>query len=662
MSPIPPGYLSPRINPEVLMMICTAGHVDHGKTELVKLLTGCRTDRLKDELERGMTIELGFAPCYLGSELCVGIVDVPGHERFIKNMVAGVSGIEMTVLIIAADDGVMPQTVEHLQIMDLLGVRRGMVALTKTDLVSPDHVRERVDEIRAFLRGTFLDGCPICPVSAKTFEGYPEFYDVLVQQIKSIVKKRRVGVFRMPIERVFVRPGFGAVVTGIPVDGAVAVGDAVEVVPGGQRGKVRTMQRFLRDVQQGEYGQCLALNVPEFNKKPPVRGQVVCAPGYLNASSSFHLHIKVVPGLEKPLRNAEEVKFHAGTAEEPGKIYLFGERELAAGSEAPAFVLLHNPVAAAAGDRCILRRASPPATVAGGEIVDIGAPDQRASKKQILDKLQERRSFFEGADPVSPEGIDRRTEYVLLREKPNGASLEEISKAALLPMEAARASIGRLTEVHKVLTLAEGFFIHNENYGAHVREVEARLEKAGKADQALSLTLSDLRKNFNWLAPLWNRIQGEMEQRHLVRRKGEKMIIQAAVDGLQDADRALMDRLINLYGETGYHSPRPEELPQALGVAPDKIGRLLDYLCSEGRLIPVAKGVILTYEHFKKAQDAVVKLILEKGSLNSADFKYVIDSSRKYALAILDYLDSQRVTIRIGNDRKLTPDYQRHLV
>ncbi|HPS00559.1 MAG TPA: GTP-binding protein, partial [Candidatus Sumerlaeota bacterium] len=217
MSLKPLGRLSPRIeNPEVLMMLCTAGHVDHGKTSLVTLLTGCQTDRLKEEQERGLTIELGFAPCFLGGNHCVGIVDVPGHEKFVKNMVAGVSGIAMTLLVIAADDGIMPQTIEHFQIMDLLGVRHGMIALTKTDLVEPDVVEQRIQEIRGFFAGTFLDGVPICPVSSHTFEGYPEFYQTLLDEIGRAAHRPRPGVFRMPVEKVFTQEGFGSVVTGIP--------------------------------------------------------------------------------------------------------------------------------------------------------------------------------------------------------------------------------------------------------------------------------------------------------------------------------------------------------------------------------------------------------------------------------------------------------------
>ena len=220
-----PGFLPARVDPDVIMMLCTAGHVDHGKTALVKLLTGCETDRLKVEKERGLTIELGFAPCLLEGDLTVGIVDVPGHEKFIRTMVSGVSGIGMTVLVIAADDGVMPQTVEHVQIMNLLGVSRGMVALTKIDLVSEERLLEVTNEIQEFLQGTFLEGAPICPVSSETFTGFEDFYKVLLSQINQMDRKIRRGVFRMPVNKVFSQQGFGSVVTGVPIDGQVKIGD-----------------------------------------------------------------------------------------------------------------------------------------------------------------------------------------------------------------------------------------------------------------------------------------------------------------------------------------------------------------------------------------------------------------------------------------------------
>lgn len=662
MPPRPPGFLSSRINPDVVMMICTAGHVDHGKTQLVKLLTGCNTDRLKEEQERGLTIDLGFAPCYLGGNLCVGIVDVPGHEKFVKNMVAGVSGIEMTVLVIAADDGVMPQTVEHLQIMELLGVRKGMVALTKIDLVTPERVQQVSDEIRGFLKGTFLDGCPICPVSSETFDGYPEFYETLVGLIQSLQKKRRAGIFRMPVERVFTQQGFGAVVTGIPVAGTVSVGDEVELVPGDQRGKIRGVQRFLRDATQGEYGQCLALNVPDFGKKPPVRGQVLATPGYLKAAVCFHLRLVAVAGLDKPLRNAEEIKFHTGTAEEPGKMYLLEQPELAESQTGLATVILHNPVAAAAHDRFIIRRASPARTVAGGEILAVSLVRERPRKAEAISQLKELLAAFQGVDLDSPEGMDKRVEHIVRRVRRTGGSIKDISQGTMLPRPVIRESVSRLVAAKRVLALAEDYFIHAEAYAKCLDSVKARVQRASAQEKLLSLSVADLHKDFDWPAPLWTRMEQELEQAKLLQKRADKYVLPGSVQAMPDADRALMMAILRVYTETGFHSPRPDELPEILHAPEPRVARLLQHLYNEGQLLRLSPHVVLTREWFKKAQEMVVQIIREKGTLDSGEFKNNIQSTRKYALAILDFLDARRVTVRIGNNRKLIPDYQRNLV
>jgi len=644
------------------MMICTAGHVDHGKTALVKLLTGCNTDRLKAEQERGLTIELGFAPCFLGSNLCVGIVDVPGHEKFIKNMVAGVSGIDMTILVVAADDGIMPQTVEHFQIMDLLGVRHGIVALTKTDLVTADRVQEVADDIRAFLNGTFMEDAPICPVSSETLAGFDEFYDVLVKEITGIVKRRRVGVFRMPIERVFTQKGFGTVISGIPVDGTIAVGAQVEAVPGNQKGKVRGVQRFLRDAAEGGYGQCLALNIPDFNRNPPVRGQVICLPGYLRAARFFHVKLTAVTGLEKPLRNAEEIKFHTGTAEELGKLYLLEDKTLAGGQTALASIALSDPVAAAVHDRFIIRRPSPAQTVAGGEILAVSYAAQRPRKKQTLDRLSSYLASLGGADPTSDGGIDRRIAYFLRTDRRYGASPQEVARAMLLPPDVVSKSLSRLAEAEKVMALSTDQYIHPEGYRACLAEVESRIEQYAEQKGLLNIPISDVRTGLDWPPAVWNRIQKDLEAKNLVVVRGTTFVLQTAVKELDEADRKLMTELLTVYEETAFHSPRPDELPGMLHAPQSRIDRLLEHLCNEGKLVRVAKNVVLSYNNLKKAQDMVVNIIREKGVLNSADFKYTINSTRKYALAILDFLDSRRVTMRVQNDRKLNPHYQRYLL
>ena len=658
----PPGQLPDLDKPEVVMMICTSGHVDHGKTLLVKMLTGCSTDRLKEEQERGMTIELGFAPCFLGGNLCVGIVDVPGHEKFVKTMVAGVSGIGLTVLVIAADDGIMPQTVEHVQIMELLGVRQGIVALTKIDLVDEARVQQCISEIRTFLKSGFLADAPICPLSSKTFEGYGAFYEVLVGRIQTLIRRPKPGVFRMPIERVFSLPGQGTVISGIPVDGMVEVGQTLEVVPGGETAKVRGIQRFLRDASQGGSGQCLALNMPDLNKHLPTRGQVLCAPGYVQPARCFHVRLKAVPGLKRPLHNNEEIKFHTGTSEEAGRLFLLESPELAEGQDGFGTVLLNQAVPGVVLDRFILRRPSPPATVAGGEILAVTAGETRPRKAQILPRLQSHLAFFAGVDPWNEVGQDKRVEWFLLAARKDGGTVLDISRGTFLMLDAVKASLARLVQNQKIRSLAEDYFIHIEAYAEYYGLINGRLEQAEQQGKGIDLTLADLRQDCRWPIPLWNRVQADLEQAHQIRRQGDKLVLSKAAEKLPPAERDLLNRILATYESGGYHSPRPEELPGLLNASPVQINRLLNYLYTERQLVRLSSLVVLSCSHYQKAQALVVKLIQEKGLLNSADFKYHLDTSRKYALAILDFMDARRITLRVENDRKLTAEYQKHLL
>lgn len=658
----PPGELKSGTKPNVLMMVCTAGHVDHGKTQLIRLLTGCETDRLKAEKERGLTIELGFAPCVLEGDLCIGIVDVPGHEKFIKNMVAGVSGIDMTILIVAADDGIMPQTIEHFQIMESLGVSSGIVAMTKIDLVSEERIRQLRGEIREFLKGSFMEKAPICPVSSQTYAGFPEFYEALVQQAKSLSRRSKLGIFRMPVSHVFTRKGYGVVVMGIPVVGTIHVGAEIEVVPGNQKGKVVGIQQFQNDTSRGEYGQCLALNIPDFDKKLPARGQVLSLPGYLEPATSFHIHLRTFHGLQNPIRHAEQVKFYTGTIEQLGKIYLLESEALGEGKAGLATIVLSDPVVAAPQDRFIIRRLSPLTTVAGGEILAVSRTEKRPKKKRIAERLREYMAFFQDVDPLSAEGLEKKVECCLSTELKNSASLNEISRETLLTKECVKDCLSRLIKSKKVIDLGSEYFIHSDTYSAFLSRVESRLKKAGTEEGALSLTISQLRQGFDWPVRLWKRIEEDLQRRNVVKREGTRFILQAAVEELSEERRRLMTEIQKLYAETGYHSPRPDELPERLQASKEEVDRILNYLYSQKKLIRLSKNVMLDYDSFKKAQDWVVNVIKEKGTLDSADFKQYIGSTRKYALGILDFLDSKRITVRSGNNRRLTPDYQKNLL
>lgn len=653
--------VAPEDNPEVLMMICTAGHVDHGKTALVRLLTGCETDRLKVEKERGLTIELGFALCNVGDNQSVGIVDTPGHEKFIKNMVSGVSGIGMCILVIAADDGIMPQTVEHLQILELMGVRKGMIALTKIDLVSDDRVESLKTEIPEFLKGTFLEAVPICPVSSETLDGFSEFYQTLSDTIKNAAIEQRSGIFRMPVERVFTQQGFGVVLSGIPTYGSVKSGDTIEVQPGGMKGRIRAMQRFGKDVDEGHYGQCLALNIPEFSKNEPERGSVAGPPGYLKPAQIFYLLIKTVNTLNKPLSNAEQVKFHTGTIEKTGKIYLLGNDQIDPGDEGCGIVVFDSPVMAAEGDRFILRRPSPADTVAGGEIWEVSHEKKRPPRSVVLNAMKEKYNFFEGQSLGNPENDIRRIEYCLLNSKTEGSSISKLSHTLLLTPERIKSLTQDLIQDNRIQSLGSDYYIHSHHFESFYKKAVSHIENLEK-NGILSESRPEFRKSVSDEIRIVEAIESKLQSEEKIKVQGDKIIFRGSEDQMEDSEKQLLDKIVTVYEDTGYNSPRPDEIPEMLRIPSTKCAKLIEHLVNTERLIRLDRKVILSHDHFVKAQNKVISEIEKNKKLDSADFKNVIGSSRKYALAILDYLDARGVTIRAGNMRVLAPDYEKRMI
>ena len=655
-----PAGRSPREDPEVRMMVCTAGHVDHGKTQLVHLLTGCETDRLREEKERGLTIELGFAPCVLEEGISIGIVDVPGHERFVRTMAAGVSGIESAILVVAADDGVMPQTVEHVQIMDLLGTRRAVVAITKTDLVNAERVEQVCREVDAFLTDTSLSGSPICPVSSVTLEGLDAFRRCLLERVRAAVLRRHRGAFRMPVERTFRMPGFGLVLSGIPVAGSVAVGDEIEVVPGGFRGRIRGIQRFLKDAAEGGCGQCLALNVPELGKEPVGRGQVVAPPGYLGEMRRILARIRTVGTLGRELRNAEAVRFHAGTADVAAKLYLPGRRSIEPGGACPAFLALEEPVVVAMHDPFLLRMPSPLRTVGGGVVLAASEETRRPPRSQIIDRIEAVERAFRDITPADEAWPQRRVEFFLAEEAGSDAAPADTARGTLLSPSTAREALERAASDGAVLPLAGDRFVHARVYERLRGEAETRIRTA--ADGALSVDLNDLRRGLPGSQRLWDRIVSDLERDGRIRRQGARVLLPDGARQVEQRAGDLLARVLDVYEETGFQSPRPDELPERLAASAEAVDRVLEHLCNEGRLFRLAKNVVLGKDHLRRARDRVVEIIHERGELDSADFKNEIGSSRKYALAILDWLDARGVTHRNGNLRTLASDYERHVI
>jgi selenocysteine-specific elongation factor len=416
----------------------------------------------------------------------------------------------------------------------------------------------------------------------------------------------------------------------------------------------------MRAASQGGYGQCLALNMPDLNKNVPARGQVLSLPGYMRPAACLQVSLAMAPGIKRSLRNAEEIKFHTGTFEENGKIYLLESQELSAGENALATVVLNNPVAAAPHDRFILRRPSPPETLAGGEILLLSSGPDRPKKAQILPVLQAHRAFFAGVNPHDETGVDKRVEWLLLREMKTGANLDEISKGALLDPSAVQRALNRLVPAGVAIPLAEGFYIHSQAYKEHRKQIEDRIREA--SGRELSVSIGELKNDSNWPAPLWQRIETELEKESQIRRRGDRIILSAALEKMPPQDKLLMESILKIYRETGFQSPRPDELPEKLRAPADRINRLLALLCNEQQLFKLTPQVMLSREHLGKAQSIVIDLIRKNGLLDSSDFKIHIDSSRKYALAILDYFDARRITVRNGNERKLASGHETRLL
>ena len=422
------------------IIVGTAGHVDHGKSSLVRRLTGIDPDRWQEEKERGLTIDLGFAPIELDDGTIIGLIDVPGHERFLKNMVAGATSIDLAILVIAADDGVMPQTREHLDVLELLGVRRGIIALTKVDIVDEETLELAKEEIHELLEGHPLEGAPMYPLSSITGEGVEEFKAALLETARGLEPRSSDGLFRMPVQRVFSLRGFGTVLTGIPLAGSVSTGDQLELVGKGLVSRIRGMHAYRHKVDVARAGHSTAINLPDIPLERAERGDLLAVPGTLEATTKFEVELRGV-GEGQPLRHGEEVHLHVGTREVVAKVFLLDQKELPAGQQALGQLLCREPVAALAGDFALLRRLTPARTIAGGRLIGVAGRRLRRFKEQVIDHLHEKeRVLTEPVDrvvlSVSDAGERGMTEEQLLGRL--GWTSEELAPELVKALESSR--------------------------------------------------------------------------------------------------------------------------------------------------------------------------------------------------------------------------------
>ena len=630
---------------QINITLGTAGHIDHGKTELVKLLTGCDTDHLKEEKERGMSIDLGFAPCVI-ADLEVGIVDVPGHERFVKTMVAGATGIDGVILVVAADDGVMPQTREHLDILTLLGIEHGMVALTKIDRVTADHLELVRADLEDFLTGTFLDGAPIAPISSITGEGFDPFYNALVALVQSITPKATAGIFRVPVDRTFSVKGYGTVATGIPVAGSVRIGDELVLLPQGSRGRVSGIQVYSRTGDTAVAGQCAALNVRQWEHDTIVRGNTITIPEYFAPANWYACTLRLLPHEKRFVKNAGHVKFHTGTSETGATVYLMAGDQLRGGEMCLAQVRLDEALVAGPGDRFIVRSLSPVLTVGGGMVIEALPGKLKRTRQGVVEDLEKR-----------AEAVLDDTSFVAycVKSAPEYAtSVREISLRAKIPGTRTTEILDELVKQGTALTVPPKHYMHADTARALDEGVLAALGAFHETSpQSPGMTREQLQEQTGFGKHVLDGAIVRLREAAAVTERSGRLALTSHEETVPDEDRAAMDRLEALFKKSTFRPPSPEEAAPETGMPSGEARRILRLLTEHGRLIEVAEEMVFHRDAVEQAKERLVAHIQREGKLESVKFKYMLDTTRKYALPLLDYFDKIGVTLRVHNTRYL---------
>jgi selenocysteine-specific elongation factor len=619
------------------VILGTAGHIDHGKSALVKALTGIDPDRLKEEKERGITIDLGFADLSYPDGLTIGIVDVPGHERLVRNMLAGAGGIDLVLLVIAADEGVMPQSREHLYICDLLKIKSGLIVITKADLVESDWLELMKDEVKNFVKGTFLEGTPIVPISSKTMFNI----DLLKEEIRNVAlkvePKPTKGLFRLPIDRVFTLKGFGTVITGTALSGSISVDDAVEILPSNIKSRVRGLHSHGKPIQTAYAGQRVAINLQGVEKEELERGDSVVLPGRFIPTKTIDAQIELLRDVP-PLKSKSLVHFHLATSETIARVILFGRDELKPEENCYCQFRLQNPVVSMSGDRYIIRRFSPVETIGGGEIFDPSPPKRR--QKDIAETLA---TFEKG-------NLGDKISLKVLQSGLNGISTMALDGWIKAEIPAIRESIEILREKGLIFNI-EDVLIHKTFFDSFREKVLQILKnfhvknllKPGMPKEELRVSLNIEPRLFGGLITALKDVVMEKE---IIRLRTFSTV-------LSQAEETLKAKILDLLQKGGFQPPNKEELSQSLKLDQKHLSDILKLMVKEGSLMRINESMYLTSSVYNDMIKALKDFFSKKSEMTVAEFRDILATTRKYALPILEYLDSNKITLRVGDIRKL---------
>lgn len=626
-----------------LFVIGTAGHIDHGKSALVKALTGTDPDRLEEEKRRGMTIDLGFAHFDLPSGRRVGIVDVPGHERLIKNMLAGATGIDLVLLVVAADEGVMPQTREHLDILRYLPVRDGIVILNKIDLVEdPAWITLVKEDVAALVVGTFLDDAPVVEVSARTGQGIPELVKTMDGMLDAVPTRQTDAPVRLPVDRSFVMPGFGTVVTGTLWSGRIAAGDVLEILPEGKSVRVRGVQSHGQNIDAGVAGSRVAVNLVGVEKEEVQRGDALCTPGVFSPTTLIDARVRLLPSAP-PASHRMRLRLYLGSDEAIGRLILLDRTRLEPNQSTPAQIRLEKPIVAAARDPFVVRRYSPMLTMGGGEVINAHPPRRRREPVSVA-----------AIEQSSTAGSTERLEAALQGAAMTGAAADDLVRAAT-------ASRAQVDEVVDQLAKAD-----------RVIQIRGRLYHKSAADQvaaAIEREVSAYHSSAPWRPgipkdELKTRAFGAGDNRlyaHVLSQLVAKAVVEEAGEFIRRPghtptvsreEARVRDHIVRALIAGRFAPPAREEIAGTISEGAI-FDRMFQLLLDEGTIVEVAPGVFFHPEVLDEIKTLVTTEVNARGSITVAALRDRLGTSRKYALTVLEYFDTIKVTRRVGDARVL---------
>lgn len=620
-------------------VIGTAGHVDHGKSTLVHALTGINPDRLREEQEREMTIDLGFAWLTLPNGESVGIVDVPGHRDFIENMLAGVGGIDAALFVVATDEGVMPQTREHLAILDLLGVSKGVVALTKADLAEDEEWLGLVAaDVAEALEGTALAGAPIVPVSARTGQGLDRLVATLQEMLTQTAPRRDVGRPRLPVDRVFTISGFGTVVTGTLTDGCFEVGQEVEVLPRGLRARVRGLQTHKQKVERTTPGSRVAMNLTGVGKEDLRRGDVVTVPGWLRPTVLVDVRLRYLPDAQQPLRHNTRLKFFSGAAETLARVRLLGQGSLPPGESGWAQLELEQPLALVKGDRFIVRVPSPPATVGGGTVID---PHPGRKHRRLHPAVLARLETLAQGTPaeVLLQALEREGPLPV-DDLLAASNLGEVATVALQELLNSGQAL-LLAPTNQLLATRSWWSAWTEKVARELADYHRRFPlRAGMGREAL-------RSRLRLGARVFNAAMARAVADGLLVEEGTTVRLPAHAVRLDPAQQRQVDELLARFRRQPHVTPSFKECAAAVGE------EVLEVLIARGDLVQASSEVLFLPQTYEEMVARIRAHIEREGKITLPQVRDMFDTSRKYAQAILEHLDEVGITKRVGDERIL---------